>query len=166
MLLLVDPPASPIWTEDLAATFAARPVEPRCDDGSRPLRADGSPNWSCERDGCGALERVCWLERLDYCFEDGEDTGECLWDEADARKQTCEGVFQCFKLWFTCDGTWGCESGTPCNKGSCSPLPSLKPEPEPGFALACVPGACAGVCDERAEVLWTTGEADTLRGSG
>lgn len=136
----LGPSASNYWTPDTAATITISPTK-RCDDGASPVRRDGSPNWACEIDGCGPLERVCWSERVDFCFDEaGEDTGECAWE----KPSTCSGVWNCFKLWVNCDGQWGCEVGTPCTSGSCTPIPLFEPEP-PSSAHACT-DTCAETC--------------------
>lgn len=135
LLLDPDPPAPPLWSTDLATSTTSSTR--RCDDGSKPFHVNGMPNWSCRIDGCGPLELVCWSERVDFCFDDGdgEDTGECDWDAATKGATTCDGWISCFKLWAGCDGTWACaQAGVSC---SCTPIPPTKMEPTPGSALVC-----------------------------
>lgn len=144
LLLDPDPPAPLLWSADAAAAPVTRAR--RCDDGSSPFLKSGAPNWACEIDGCGPLEPVCWLERVDFCYDEmGEDTGECEW-EAPAK---CSGLWSCFKLWVGCNGQWECTSGAPCTSGMCHPIPLHEPAP-----TAPIPGLS---CSDRADSVAAKG---------
>jgi hypothetical protein len=138
VLLLLDPgPLLSTLDTDVAATIRPAPI--LCDDRSPLIKPDGSVNWDCEIDGCSPSAPVCWSERLDFCFIDGEDTGECVWDPTAV--MTCNGWWSCLKLWAGCDGVYECNesSGVGCGSGSCTPVPALNPTP----GAACADQTCA-----------------------
>ncbi|MCA9707613.1 MAG: hypothetical protein KDK70_17305 [Myxococcales bacterium] len=102
---------------------------PLCDDGSSARNPDGTPNWSCSRQGCSAEEALCWDYRLDHCYgADGEDLGVCVIEVAE-----CSGRLACFDMWLFCAGEYNCvEDGViGCTKGTCSTDTSGKgPDPD------------------------------------
>jgi hypothetical protein len=92
--------------------------EPVCDDGSSPYDKNGRPNIRCEIDGCSVIDRMCWSERLNYCYDDnGSDNGFCGLYEME-----CHNGLSCSGMWLACVGQWACEDPHwwGCGEGSCT----------------------------------------------
>lgn len=101
------------------ASPTERPDAIRCDDGSPLYTPEGRPNWDCWLAGCTPHDDICWSDRLDHCFDEaGNDRGVCVYSTS-----RCDGVFSCYKLWFSCVGEYKCLESGPivgCKKGTCT----------------------------------------------
>lgn len=146
-LLLLEVCASP---PDLSPRTA-----PLCDDGTRAWGRDRTPNWGCERWGCGPLESLCWSDRLDHCYDvAGNELGVCEY-----AVETCNSRFSCFDLWLYCPGEYQChdeDSWIGCTNGTCTT--DIRPLPPTGVDFAA--GLSAPMAEPPAgEHLWSRAQA-------